>query len=239
VWAPELIWLLWRTEKSVSPAKKRIPAAQPVVRHYTDRTLPAFTKHLYTHTYNIYWCVCVCVYIYIYTCRKTCPPCSLQPWRWRNNIPLKCWLELVHIHTVHKPKNRTSIERYILLELLLTHLRTLHEVALIFLPPRSFHRLRVRITYAKTLEIQSCGSFSWHYLRTKFREIRSVCSHIIKRDRHTGMISWASLPLQSVENKLEIVQRNSVVQAVNWTVNSYFRSSLCRCHWKLLWPSWI
>jgi hypothetical protein len=77
-----------------------------------------------------------------------------------------------------KAKEQNQYNRYILRELLLTHLRNLPKVALIFLPPRSFRSHRVRITHAKTSEIQRHGSFSWHYLRNKFRKIRS---HVIKR----------------------------------------------------------
>jgi hypothetical protein len=39
-WVPEPIWTLWSREKSVTPAKNRIPAVYAIACRYTDRALP-------------------------------------------------------------------------------------------------------------------------------------------------------------------------------------------------------
>jgi hypothetical protein len=34
--APELVWTLWRREKSLTLAEKQTPAIKPVAYHFTD-----------------------------------------------------------------------------------------------------------------------------------------------------------------------------------------------------------
>jgi hypothetical protein len=40
-WFPELVWRLWRKEKSLALAGNRTPAVQPVTRRYIDSVIPA------------------------------------------------------------------------------------------------------------------------------------------------------------------------------------------------------
>jgi hypothetical protein len=35
-WTPELVWMLWRRGKSLSPARNRTSTIQPVASHYID-----------------------------------------------------------------------------------------------------------------------------------------------------------------------------------------------------------